>query len=92
MKKKSIIVTALLAAAVLLSVPTFAQIFLQDEELEASLRTRGNGAIMPGVPGTGGEPYDTSGPTNYTPLGSGALILGCLGGAYLLGKRKKEQD
>lgn len=28
----------------------------------------------------------------YAPLGSGILLLGCLGGAYLLGKRRKSED
>lgn len=26
------------------------------------------------------------------PLGSGLMILGCLGGAYLVGKRRKERE
>jgi hypothetical protein len=28
---------------------------------------------------------------NFAPLGGGILVLGCLGGAYLIGKRRKEQ-
>lgn len=27
---------------------------------------------------------------NFAPLGGGILVLGCLGGAYLIGKRRKE--
>lgn len=27
---------------------------------------------------------------NYAPLSGGILVLGCLGGAYLIGKRRKE--
>jgi LPXTG-motif cell wall-anchored protein len=29
--------------------------------------------------------------TNYLPLGEGILLLAALGGAYLLGKRRKEE-
>ena len=28
----------------------------------------------------------------YAPLGGGIWVLGCLGGAYLLGKRKKRKE
>ena len=28
----------------------------------------------------------------FVPLSGGVLVLGCLGGAYLIGKRRKEQD
>lgn len=29
---------------------------------------------------------------NFAPLSGGILVLGCLGGAYLIGKRRKEQN
>jgi hypothetical protein len=29
---------------------------------------------------------------DWTPVGNGIWLLGCLGGAYLLGKRKKKED
>ena len=92
MKKKSIIVTVLLAAAMLLSVPTYAQVFLQDEELEGSLRVRGNGSGLPGIPDPGGGGSDVGPINNYTPLGGGILVLGCLGGIYLLDRRRKERE
>jgi len=89
MKKKSIIVTVLLAAAMLLSVPTYAQVFLQDEELTP--RVKGSGGV-PTNPDGGGWGYDDGPHGDYAPLGSGAIVLGCLGGMYLLGRRRKEQE
>ena len=90
MKKKSIIVTILLAAVLLLSVPSRAQVFImEDDEGSSRLST---GSNLPGIPtlDIGYDQYDD--PTNppYAPLGGGAIVLGLFGGAYLLGKRKKD--
>ena len=44
----------------------------------------------------GGFPFiihpDHDSTLDYTPIGNGIWLLGCLGGAYLLGKRRKEED
>ena len=92
MKKKSIIVTTLLAAVMLLSVPSRAQVFIMEED-EGSSRTSTNGNL-PGIPtlDIGYDQYDD--PTNppYAPLGGELLVLGCLGGMYLLGRRRKERE
>ena len=91
MKKKSIIVTTLLAAVMLLSVPSRAQVFIMEDD-EGSSRASTNGNL-PGIPtlDVGYDQYDDS-DTPYAPLGGGILVLGCLGGAYLLGKRRKEGE
>ena len=89
MKKRIISVMAVLA---MLCGPTMMQsakaqnIFESDEELEMSLRGHsGNGNVMSVTEGE-----DVISMDNYAPLGSGILVLGCLGGAYLIGKRRKE--
>lgn len=59
-----------------------AQIFLDDESM--SVRSSSNSAQLPIVP----ELDVTT--DQYAPLGSGILLLGGLGGAYLLGKRNNK--
>lgn len=92
MKKRIISVMAVLA---MLFGPTMMQIaeaqniFDSNEDLKISLR------------GTSGEEEndgisleDRDGDIsleNFAPLSGGILVLGCLGGAYLIGKRRKEQ-
>ena len=61
-----------------------AQIYMTEEDFNERAESTTN-AQLPGVPQLD-VTYD-----QYTPLGGGALILGCLGGAYLIGKRKKEK-
>ena len=75
-----------LAIAMLLAAPAMAQIFLDDE----SLTNRGwlgdmdeLGNIIPFHE----VEWDQA---NYAPAGGGILLLTALGGAYLLGKRRKE--
>ena len=76
-----------LASALMLAVAAHAQVFiLSDEEFEDSKRGPSvNGTPL--VPQQGGD-IDQS----LTPLGSGVLLLSVLGGAFLLGKRKKDDD
>ena len=91
MKKRIISVMAILA---LMFGPVFipqapAQIlFMDDEEEEESERTDVDeqGLELPMVPELG-ITID-----QYAPLGGEILVLGCLGGAYLLGKRRKKDD
>lgn len=81
----------ILAAMLLTAIPMKAQIFLSDADLVANLRAmRGGNNVNPWGPGSGGS--DVNGGGEFAPIGSGILVLSCLGGAYLLGKRKKLKD
>ena len=75
---------AAMGLLLLLSVPARAQIFLDDESMENS-RVNGLSGSLPIVP-TLDVTYD-----QYAPLGGEVLVLGLLGGAYLLGKKRKEK-
>lgn len=61
-----------------------------DENLEAPIEAKS------GITGEGLEKPEEVKPgitIDYlAPLGEGLLILGCLGGAYLVGKRRKERE
>ena len=78
---------ALTVALLLAATPAMAQIFLDDE----SLTNRGwlgdmdeLGNIIPFHE----VDWDQA---NFAPTGGGIMMLGLLGGAYLLGKRRKEK-
>lgn len=92
MKKRSIIklVLVVLAFGMTGVNQAKAQIFITEEEEYANLRCHDenlpNGFIIPDFPNHN-ETWDV-----FTPLGDGLLLLGCLGGAYLLGKRKRKDD
>ena len=79
-----------LASALMLAVAAHAQVFiLSDDEFEDSKRSPSvNGTPL--APQQGGD-IDQS-LTEHVPLGSGVLLLSVLGGAFLLGKRKKDDD
>ena len=89
MKKRIISVMAVLA---MLCGPTMMQsakaqhIFNTQEEMEKSLR----GGVEDDLGSVTIQEDDVISMENYAPLGSGILVLGCLGGAYLIGKRRKE--
>lgn len=91
MKKRIISVMAVLA---MLCGPTMMQsvkaqnIFDSEEEMEKSLR-RGTDVSENDLTSVTAQ-EDVISMDNYAPLGSGILVLGCLGGAYLIGKRRKE--
>ena len=81
MKKRIItIVAALMIAAA----PAMAQVFIMDED-----DYQGNRAAGPG-PGAM-IPMQDNPNDQYIPVGEGVFVLAGLAGAYLLGKRKKEQ-
>lgn len=81
MKKK---IVTIVVALMLSSIPAMAQVFMTDEELQNSrVGTTNFGVDLPGL-------YN-SGEDWYAPVGSGSLLLAGLAGAYLLGKRKKEE-
>ena len=90
MKKRIISVMAILALMFgPICIPQApAQILIMDEEEEEdSERTNTNESELelPMVPELG-ITID-----QYAPLGGEILVLGCLGGAYLLGKRKRKE-
>ena len=79
---------ALTVAMLLLSAPAMAQIFLDDETLTnrgwlGQMDELGN--IIPFHE----VDWDQA---SYTPTGGGIMLLGLLGGAYLVGKRRKEDQ
>ncbi len=78
-----------IAAALLLSVAAQAQIFIMtDEDHENSLRTGSSEPLNSLVPVQGLDNDQSL----YVPVGTGWLLLTCLGGAYLLGKRIKKDE
>jgi hypothetical protein len=81
MKKK---IVTIVIALMLSSIPAMAQIFISDEDLQNSrVGTTNLGMDLPGT-------YN-SGEDWYAPVGSGAVLLAGLAGAYLLGKRHKKE-
>ena len=94
MKKRIISVMAVLA---MLLGPTMMQtkaqnIFNGDEGLKKSLRGEKNSDGEGDLNGISLEDLEGGDISleNFAPLGGGILVLGCLGGAYLIGKRRKE--
>jgi hypothetical protein len=77
-----VMTVALLGPAV--SPKAEAQIILQDEEFDINGRRGMTGDELPTLPLLG---LTTD---QYAPLDGGILLLSCLGGAYLLRKRKKK--
>ena len=61
-----------------------AQIFIADDEFEGSLR-RGESEFVLVAPLQGTDA------DQFTPVGSGVLVMAGLGAAYLLAKRKKSK-
>lgn len=61
-----------------------AQIFVMEDEANPRLNID---ADEPFILNSGGLEYDQ---TNYTPIGSGVLLLTALGGAYALAKKKEK--
>ena len=87
MKKRNIIISALFVILFGLSNPIYAQIFISDAD-EENLREPNDGG---GWAITINDPiHDTT--WDYSPIGNGVWLLGALGGAYLLGKRKRHDD
>ena len=63
-----------------------AQVFLDDDDLN-SLRSpvnEWNGGLV--------VPYEGADVDEYTPLGSGLLVMTGIAGTYLLAKRRKDQE
>ena len=80
MKRKSILMAAL---SVMLAGSVNAQVFMsENNRVSSSIETQ-----------TDANPINltTESDGSFAPLGSGALLLTALSGAYLLGKRKKKE-
>ena len=61
-----------------------AQVFMTDEDYYINGRASQEGEELPNIPFLD-ITYD-----QYAPIGEGIVLLGCLGGAYLIGKRRKK--
>ena len=84
--KKSIITLTALAALLFCGMTANAQVFLDDEDMSNSLRANGsNDPDLPTIPELN-VTFD-----QYAPLGGEVMLLGLLGGAYLLGKKRREE-
>ena len=85
--KKTLI---LMAAALLLSMPLRAQVFMTQEDLdkERDGQFADIGLIIP-IHENDFDQGEGENADDYAPLGSGIALLSVLGGAYLLGKKRK---
>ena len=75
---------AIIAALMLATAPAMAQVFIMDEDEYNNGRVSDPAAFGVMVPEQD-VTYD-----QYLPLGEGIVVLAGLAGAYLLGKRRKE--
>ena len=82
MRKRIMIV----AAALMMSVAANAQIYVLEQDA-SNARAGESAEILGGFVPENGVEYDQG---QYVSLGSGALLLVGLAGAYLLGKKKKK--
>ena len=83
MKKRIIAIATVMMLAV---VPAMSQVFMTDEELNGNRSNRDADEIGVMVPMENSEMDQYK----FTPVGEGLLVLAGLAGAYLIGKRKKE--
>ena len=87
MKKNSIVILSLMAFLMAASPKSEAQILIvDDQEFLNSNRNGTSAENLPIIPQLG---LTTD---QYAPLGGGWWVLGCLGGAYLMGKRNKKEE
>lgn len=69
-----------------LTISANAQIFLSEDEYSNRSGSDAGGIELPTIPDLD-SPFD-----QFAPVGEGILLLGVLGGAYLLGKRKRGKE
>ena len=82
MKKRIIAIATVLMMA---TAPAMAQIFMTDEDLN-NRTTSQPGGMFVDIPNAHGQGTDY-----FAPVGEGLVVLAGLAGAYLLGKRRKEE-
>lgn len=80
---KKLIMT--IAIATMLAVPAMAQVFL-DDETSTNNRELRDGNDFGVMVASQDVSYD-----QFTPVGEGLFVLAGLAGAYLIGKRRKEE-
>lgn len=80
---KKLIMT--IAIATMFVAPAMAQIFIDDEDMNSN-RAEGGAQMVIYNPAV----YD-SGEDWFAPVGEGVFLLAGLAGAYLIGKRRKEE-
>ena len=84
MKKRII---AIAAALMMATAPAMAQVFIMEEDdYNGKRQNTPSGQLSVDLPGI----YN-SGEDWFTPVGEGIFVLAGLAGAYLLGKRRKEE-
>ena len=78
----------LLVTMLLMAVPMHSQVFLTQEDLDSERQGQWEdiGLIIP----IHESDFDQAEP--WVPVGSGIAVLAALGGAYLLGKKRREED
>ena len=83
--RKSII---LLVTMLLMAVPMHSKVFLTQEDLDSERDGQWEdiGLIIP----IHEQDFDQAEP--WAPVGSGIAVLAALGGAYLLGKKRREEE
>ncbi|MBQ8957737.1 MAG: hypothetical protein IJ057_04465 [Bacteroidales bacterium] len=83
--KKATILTLLVLAVGMAPQSGKAQIFLTDEDMINSVRVESQQDELPII-----AQLDVT-TDQYAPIGGGIVVLGTLGGAYLVGKKRKER-
>lgn len=81
-RKRNILLAALLFLA--MAQPLHAQVFMLDGD--ENYREPEDPQVFINLPSSYGMATDS-----YTPVGNGLLLLGAMGGVYLLGKRKNKR-
>ena len=78
----------LLVTMLLMALPMRSQVFLTQEDLDSERDGQWSdiGLIIP----IHEQDFDQAEP--FAPMGSGIALLAALGGAYLLGKKRREED
>lgn len=92
--KKRIITSVAIASMLVAPAAMMAQnIYLSNEEMVESMLGEKEDEGKEGEKGEKDEIHrDITDIDEFAPLGEGVLLLSCLGGAYLFGRRRKEQN
>lgn len=91
-RRNSIVTSLLVMSFGLMGMGTAnAQVFIMEDDDFHNIRegSDAEGLSIGGFTGIFLPEHDDT--NDFTPLGDGILLLGCLGGAYLLGKKKRSK-